>query len=108
MKRSELTSLKRGDGTKFVDQDYAENVSESLFRRCKDIDAALARVQAGTYGVCVACGEDIGLCRLEALAWAQYCLRCQLSLEQQGESGKPIQADGLVGNQIAAEHGVRL
>ncbi len=89
MKRSELTSLKRGDGKKFVDQDYAKNILGSLFRLCKDIDAALARMQKGTNGVCVACGDEIGL-------------------EQQGESGKPIQADGLVGKQIEAEHEVRL
>jgi RNA polymerase-binding transcription factor DksA len=102
-----LTSLKRTDGTEFVDQDYAKNISESLFRLCKDINAALARMQKGTYGVCVACGDEIGLCKLEALAWAQYCLRCQLSLEQQGASGKLIQGDGPRGNQIEPQHGVR-
>ncbi len=101
-----LTSLKRTDGTEFVDQDDAKNISESLFRLCKDIDAALARMQKGTYGVCVACGDEIGLCRLEALAWAQYCLRCQLDLEQQEQAENRFGQADRRHKEIEPEHGM--
>ncbi|MBD3926789.1 TraR/DksA C4-type zinc finger protein [Nocardioides cavernae] len=41
-----------------------------------EVDAALERVEAGTYGVCEVCGRDIGAPRLEALPAARRCIRC--------------------------------
>lgn len=41
-----------------------------------ELDAALARVDAGTYGVCEGCGSAIGDARLEALPAARLCIRC--------------------------------
>jgi DnaK suppressor protein len=41
-----------------------------------DIDAALARIREGRYGVCVACGGPMGLQRLRAIPEARYCLGC--------------------------------
>lgn len=41
------------------------------------VDAALARVAAGTYGRCTSCGKEIGAERLEALPWAALCIDCQ-------------------------------
>jgi RNA polymerase-binding transcription factor DksA len=46
-------------------------------------EAALARIQQGTFGVCVACGDDINPRRIDALPWTQYCLRCQQGFEQE-------------------------
>jgi RNA polymerase-binding protein DksA len=42
-----------------------------------DVDAALARLDAGTYGRCTSCGKDIAAERLEALPWAAFCIDCQ-------------------------------
>ncbi|MGA9967804.1 MAG: TraR/DksA family transcriptional regulator [Terriglobales bacterium] len=62
---------------------------EALFQQTDErrlmvrmIDAALARIQQGTYGVCVVCGDDINPRRLDALPWTQHCLRCQQAFEQ--------------------------
>jgi DnaK suppressor protein len=41
-----------------------------------EVDAALARVEAGTYGVCGVCGSAIGDARLEALPAARLCIAC--------------------------------
>lgn len=41
------------------------------------VDAALARVEAGTYGACKSCGKWIGAERLEALPAAALCIDCQ-------------------------------
>ena len=38
------------------------------------IDAALTRIDAGTYGICESCGKPIDVDRLEALPWATQCL----------------------------------
>jgi DnaK suppressor protein len=41
-----------------------------------EIDAALERVSAGTYGICERCGGAIGEGRLEARPVARTCIRC--------------------------------
>ena len=42
----------------------------------KRVDAALARIAAGTYGVCAACGEPIEPRRLAAAPYAVQCADC--------------------------------
>jgi len=41
------------------------------------VDEALARIDAGTFGRCVRCGNPIPRDRLEALPWAARCIDCQ-------------------------------
>ena len=41
-----------------------------------EVDAALSRLDAGTYGTCEACGGPVGPERLEALPAARLCIRC--------------------------------
>lgn len=48
----------------------------------RDISAAQARIAAGTYGVCIDCGEPIGRQRLEAYPSAKRCLADQQRREQ--------------------------
>ncbi len=45
------------------------------------IQAALSRVESGTYGLCVDCGEQIGFQRLQAYPSANRCLACQSKAE---------------------------
>jgi DnaK suppressor protein len=44
-----------------------------------EVEAALARLEAGSYGACSACHGPIGAGRLEALPWAALCIECQRS-----------------------------
>ncbi|MBA4102009.1 TraR/DksA family transcriptional regulator [Pseudarthrobacter oxydans] len=39
------------------------------------VEAALARIAAGTYGICAVCGEAIAEGRLEARPWTPFCIR---------------------------------
>lgn len=41
-----------------------------------EIDAALQRLEAGTYGICVSCGEPIGEGRLKVRPAATQCREC--------------------------------
>ena len=41
------------------------------------VDAALSRLDAGTYGACASCGRPIAPERLEAIPWAALCIDCQ-------------------------------
>jgi RNA polymerase-binding protein DksA len=60
----------------------AEAEVEAVVRRgaiaaLAEIDAALARMQNGTYGRCTVCGEDIGIERLEILPQTARCISCE-------------------------------
>jgi RNA polymerase-binding protein DksA len=46
------------------------------------VDAALARLDAGTFGRCLRCGKPIAPERLEALAWAEHCIDCARLIAQ--------------------------
>jgi RNA polymerase-binding protein DksA len=40
------------------------------------VDAALRRLDDGTYGTCVSCGNPIAPERLEAIPWSPTCIDC--------------------------------
>ncbi|MEV2238136.1 TraR/DksA C4-type zinc finger protein [Micromonospora sp. NPDC049891] len=44
--------------------------------RIADVDDALRRVDAATYGVCERCGQPIGDERLAARPFARFCMAC--------------------------------
>lgn len=46
------------------------------------IDAALARIEAGTYGECIDCGTGIAAQRLQASPEVPRCIACQVKAEQ--------------------------
>ena len=48
------------------------------------VDAALARLDAGTFGTCLRCAKPIAPARLEALPWAAYCIECQSIVDRGG------------------------
>lgn len=57
----------------------------------RDIEAAHARMDGGTYGVCAECGDAVAYERLAAYPTAKRCVRCQQHREhtyaQQGAPG---------------------
>jgi len=46
------------------------------------VDAALLRLDDGSFGSCRRCGRAIGVGRLEALPWAAYCIDCQRAVDR--------------------------
>jgi DnaK suppressor protein len=40
------------------------------------VEAALRKLDDGTYGLCASCGNPIGAERLEAIPWAPTCIDC--------------------------------
>ncbi len=59
-----------------VPDPVAQRRSADLQRTIEEIDAALARIEAGTYGVCVTCGAAIPEERLELRPFAGRCVTC--------------------------------
>jgi len=47
----------------------------------QDIIEALERIEAGTFGLCIECGEKINRERLEAVPYAMLCVQCKSALE---------------------------
>ena len=53
-----------------------------------EIDNALARLDAGTAGVCFVCGQQIAEQRLLATPTVQTCVACQERIEKQDRTGR--------------------
>lgn len=49
----------------------------NLKKRLDEVEAAIARVQDGTYGICCACGGPIAPDRLEHLPTSAMCIACK-------------------------------
>ena len=62
-----------------VPDPVAQRRSADLQDTIAEIDAALARIDAGTYGTCTQCGAAIPEERLELRPFAATCVACQPS-----------------------------
>lgn len=61
--------------------EFDEGVEIELRESLDEVDAALARIDAGTYGACVDCGQPIAESRLAAVPSAARCIDCQRARE---------------------------
>jgi RNA polymerase-binding transcription factor DksA len=59
------------------DQFVLLSVGHLAYRRLKRIDAALARLADGSYGICEDCGGPISPKRLAAIPSAERCIACE-------------------------------
>ena len=59
------------------DREMNYTLEESAEQRLAAIDAALANIEAGTYGICERCGQPIAEERLEAVPYATLCIDCK-------------------------------
>jgi len=70
-----------GGGTADVASDATEQALELTLERTErehlaEVEAALHRLEVGSYGTCEGCGRPIDVERLQALPWTRYCVRC--------------------------------
>lgn len=52
---------------------------EAVERVLKEIDEAFARIEDGTYGVCLGCAKPVPAERLEILPYTRHCVTCRRS-----------------------------
>ncbi|HEX6596509.1 MAG TPA: TraR/DksA C4-type zinc finger protein [Acidimicrobiales bacterium] len=64
-------------GTMNVERERDLALSAQARAAVDEIDRALAKLDAGTYGVCERCGEPIKRARLKALPYASMCIACK-------------------------------
>ncbi len=53
------------------------SVVRALRSNLHDVELAIDKIDAGTYGTCERCGNPIGAERLEAIPWALLCIDCK-------------------------------
>jgi len=70
-------------GSDSYDRDFALSLLSQEQDALYEIEEALKRIDAGTYGVCEMSGEKIAQARLEALPFARYTVGCQAQIEKQ-------------------------
>ncbi|MGL6279700.1 MAG: TraR/DksA family transcriptional regulator [Gaiella sp.] len=73
--------------TDMVDRELDESLEENAVAIAAAIDAALARIDAGTYGSCTSCGEPIPEERLDAVPYATLCVACKRVEERRERAG---------------------
>ncbi len=64
-------------------------IAEIDTQELMDIRAALDRIAAGGYGMCVDCGIEIATARLESRPAASRCIECQERVESRGGATPP-------------------
>jgi len=70
-------------GTDNYEQDFTIGLMENSEGTLREIDAALQRIEHGTYGLCEGAGEEIGKRRLKVIPWARLCIECKRKAEQE-------------------------
>src|ERR1700736_6431801 len=70
-------------GSDAYDRDFALSLLSQEQDALYEIEEALKRIDAGTYGVCEMSGKAIPHARLEAIPFARFTVECQTTIEKQ-------------------------
>jgi DnaK suppressor protein len=94
LERTMMTAVKEGRESSTDDlQDAADHAVQSYQKellflqgtkghvQLTQVRSALDRMEDGSFGECMQCGNMIGEKRLEALPWTPYCIACQEKIE---------------------------
>jgi len=73
-------------GTDNFDRDFALSLLSSDQDAVYEIEAALKRIEKGTYGVCELTTKTIPHARLDAIPWTRYTVEAQGQLEREGST----------------------
>ena len=71
------------DGSNVSEAERLVVISEDFQEILGQINAALERMEEGTYGICLRCGKPIAAERLKAFPYVAYCIECQSIIERE-------------------------
>ncbi len=88
LKNSNMESAGGGEhsgdaGSDAYDRDFALNILAKEQDSLTEIEHAIARIEAGVYGICEKSGERIPNERLEAIPFVRYTVECQAAWEKE-------------------------
>ena len=93
-KRNEIAAERSGDELDEVQRQeavvLAVHTLDSIRDRRVHVQAALARMECGDYGLCLECEDAINPKRLAAAPWAKLCIDCQSEIEMEGRQAGGI------------------
>jgi DnaK suppressor protein len=69
------------------ERDLAIDILDRNSKLLREVRAALGRIDAGKFGICLDCEEDISMKRLAAVPWTTSCIVCQEATESM--AGQP-------------------
>jgi RNA polymerase-binding protein DksA len=69
-------------GSKNFEREHEMSIAANARDMLVQSERALARIAAGTYGVCESCGESIGKARLQVFPRATLCMSCKQKQER--------------------------
>lgn len=67
-------------GSKTFEREQEMVVADQMRESLEQVEQALGRIEAGTYGTCESCGRPIGRLRLEAYPRASLCMECKIAM----------------------------
>jgi DnaK suppressor protein len=91
-------SAERKEGSPFGKREEEADEASELEKRLalekrlgeslNEVEHALQKYEAGTYGLCDSCGRAIEQARLEAIPQASLCLSCKASQEKDAKAAR--------------------
>ncbi len=74
--RKEVREDQDTDAQLWEASDIRDGLDDEASNELRQVNIALARLEAGDYGICTDCGEPIDPKRLEAVPYAVTCISC--------------------------------
>lgn len=74
----------------FLETQQEQSILVNLQALLTEVQHALARIDNGSYGRCIVCGQPIPEKRLEAIPWAARCVKDEEQLEQRNLSQEEL------------------
>ncbi|MDQ2884749.1 MAG: TraR/DksA family transcriptional regulator [Chloroflexota bacterium] len=74
----------------FLEMQQEQSIDVNERALLTEVEAALKRIEDGSYGKCIVCGDAIPEKRLEAIPWASRCVKDQEALEQRNLSQEEL------------------
>lgn len=73
--------------TETIERELDQTVVQHARTELVEIEAAIARLDSNTYGLCEVCKQPISEGRLEAMPAARYCVEDQAKIAKAGRNG---------------------
>ena len=90
-------------GTDNFDREFALSLVSNEQEALYEIEEALKRLEAGTFGICEICEKPVRKERLEAVPFARMCVQCQSGVEK--DRRRPMQATAVFSENADDEGG---
>lgn len=71
-------------GSDNFEQEFTLGLIESEEEQLREINAALERIDEGSFGLCEACQKPIARERLRAIPYTRFCIECKRKEEELG------------------------